>query len=103
MELRKLESLTEAEIKKINFDNRGRGLEDGEFYDGSCFRNNYGTILDHHPSITKLLAIHFKNLMFLELSEYKKEYMDGINESIVAENKKIDDENEETIKLYSLY
>jgi len=51
MKLMKKQDITEEMRKKIEFEKRGVGLEDGEFYDGSCFRDNCGTVLKCHPSI----------------------------------------------------
>ncbi len=42
--------VSEETAKKIEFEKRGVGLEDGEFYDGSCWRDNCGNVLKGHPS-----------------------------------------------------
>ena len=46
----KMEDITEEIRKTIQFEKRGVGLEDGDFYDGSCFRDNCGNVLQCHPS-----------------------------------------------------
>lgn len=43
--------LSEETIKTIEFEHRGVGLENGEFYDGHFFRDNCGSILPSHPSL----------------------------------------------------
>lgn len=53
--LKKKTDLTDKEIKNIEFENRGKLLENGEFFDGSFFRDNYGNILKNHPSFLKFL------------------------------------------------
>ena len=48
--LRTKETLTLEEIKKLEIDNRGRGLDEGEFFDGLRFRDCEGNYLQNHPS-----------------------------------------------------
>ncbi len=46
----KREDLSEEIIKKIEFNNRVRDLDHGQFYDGCNIRDEDGMILPHHPS-----------------------------------------------------
>lgn len=57
--LMKIEDITEETKKKIEFEKRGVGLEDGDFYDGSCFRDNCGNVLSCHPSLLLTLEKKF--------------------------------------------
>ena len=56
----KMEDITEEIKKKIEFEKRGVGLEDGDFYDGSCFRDNCGIVLRCHPSLIFLRKNFYK-------------------------------------------
>jgi len=55
VKLRNRDSLTPEEIKKLEIDNRGYGLENGEFFDGSRFKDVEGNFLEHHPKLDELL------------------------------------------------
>jgi len=55
VKLRNRDSLTPEEIKKLEIDNRGYGLENGEFFDGSRFRDVEGNFLEHHPKLDELI------------------------------------------------
>lgn len=93
------EDVTEEIRKRLQFENRGVGLEDGDFYDGSCFRNNCGTMLPCHPS-----KIFFWNVLISsELEQFIDAFLEERNKEILKKNEKMEKETkliEESFRLF---
>lgn len=84
------DDLSEQTIHQLEFDNRGKRLDHGYFYDGSKFRNEDGLIEPHHPSN------HLNYPNSVGLHEFIDEYLE-------EENAKVKKANEETESSWRRY
>jgi hypothetical protein len=87
--------LSTETIKKIEFENRGKRLGHGYFYDGSKFRNEDGLVVDHHPCNLG------KDYLIIGLDELVHEFLERENDLIDKDNFVLEQQWKTYVKAFS--